>query len=296
MERVRGSDTDFEIVGGAPKLCYQGHHTTKDFKGTSDMRIIFPGYIHLDADKCSNLQEQINNLPSFTHILEIASNRGIVGDFSLTRKLPNLEHLILRKVSCRRLVLTEKTTPVLSQLEAYELPKCNAVVRPPDLAILKLFGCGDQDWLFETVRHAKNLEYFDSQFLRAEKLFFCSNHLRVVDLHRALYFKELTIYAPCLEKVILQECYHAQLEKIEILDDDCCDGHQHHTDRHRRRTTTTNRDDQGSIFEVNTILADLSNAVQAYLEGHHRVRLERDVPEHIPARLMAMMGAGRDSS
>jgi hypothetical protein len=292
MEKLLGVDDDYKIVGdGAPGLCFQGNHTTKAIL-PDDGRRVFPGYVHLEWRKgrTKDIQNKIDKLPRNTCILVISAEEGEYVDeskegdsFSLTRKLPNLEHLTLNNVPCHELVLTEATTPVLSVFEVFELPKkCNATIQPPLLEILKVYGCA-HNWLYETVRHATKLVFFDSQDLCCvDKLFFCSNHLQMVDLHRATKLKEIKIYAPCLTKLNLQECYHEQLETIEILDDyegwrAQCHDHANHRD---------------STFVVNTSCCEISQEAQTYLEEHPRVQIKSDDPEHsiFPAGLCEMSG------
>jgi len=258
------------IQPASAEWCYHGYHTIKEIP-KSDERRIRDDILVLSAKLGhEDLQAKINDIPKDlpnVRILTIQSGGSYDEDIRprLTVKMPKLEKLQLVDVAFAEITLTPELTPLLETVELQNVPEdCQLDIVLPELKDFSMHYYGpaddeDDEWIHAMLQAATKLVSFDSyKLIVGPHLYFASNDLESIRLHRAEFLSDLTVYAPRLQSLNLQACYGF-------------DGNLRILDRHAQLSKDLPRNFQQTKFEVVTTNSCLSNSAQATLESHPRI-------------------------
>lgn len=252
------------------RWCFKGiTHTVRPVPA-SDMRRTCDDILTITASDI--MQSEIDAIPVNRPNLRILTiKRGTFECYDddvnpvLAVAMPKLETLRLLDVAFSQVKLNTSLTPALKSLEMQNIPEdCKIEVVAPELREFTMNYYGptdDERWMNTMLASATKLRSFESYKLRVGELFFASNDLEVVILHRAELLQFLSLWAPALQHLHLQACY--DLEELEILED-------------HKLSSARIRDFGGprvgmSTFTVDSTNACLSNEVIEELVSNRRV-------------------------
>jgi hypothetical protein len=201
-------------------------HTVRPIPA-SDMRRVSDDILTIEASDPETVQSEIDAIPvNMPNVRILTITKGEFGYYDednsprLNVAMPKLETLRLMDVAFSQITLNTSLTPALKSLEMKNIPEnCDIEIIAPELVdfTMHFYGPAVGRWLNTMLKSATKLQSFESYKLRVEELFFASNDLRVVNLHRAELLEFLSLWAPKLQHLSLQACYN--FEKLEILRD-----------------------------------------------------------------------------